>query len=80
MRKPPQQEILYSLIEASDMEWFKSGMGTPSVIAHAMGVDFQHRTIILPEGKFDLDSFLHTVESIRDSLCAAEDILPRLPR
>lgn len=64
MREPPRQEILYSLIEVSDMKWFQDGIGTPSVIAHVVKVDFRCRTIALPEGKFDLDDFLHIAKDI----------------
>ena len=60
----PQQEMLYSLIEASDAKWFQDETETPSVIAHVVKVDLQQRTIILPKGEFNLDNFLHIVKDI----------------
>jgi hypothetical protein len=65
MRLRPRQEVSYSLIEASDTEWSKDGTGAPSVIAHVMEVDFQRRTVTLPEGKFDLGNFLRVVEDMQ---------------
>ena len=64
MREPPRQEILYPLTEALDMKWFQDGVGDPPTIVHTIEVNFQHRTITLPEGKFDLDNFLYVVRDI----------------
>lgn len=66
MRKLPRQKISYSLNEPLNVEQF--GGNLPELVSITTGiveVDFQQHTVILPEGKFDLDSFLRIAKDIR---------------
>jgi len=65
MKIIPQQPVLCSLVEAIDVAWVHGDMlGDPSAVVKVMEVDFRRRTIVLPEGKFDLDHFLRQVRGI----------------
>jgi len=73
MESPARREMSYSLIEPvginvkwSGKGWLTEGM---TAVASPVRVDFQQRTITLPEGKFDLDCFMRI----------AKDICLRLP-
>lgn len=63
MKKPPYQGIPYPLIEITDV-WSPT-LDIAYTVNRTARVDFQHRTITLPGGKFDLDSFLRIAEDVR---------------
>jgi len=59
------QVMRYSLIEAFDAAWFCEDMPELSMTTtEIMEVDFRQHTIVLPEGKFDLEHFLRQAQGI----------------
>lgn len=64
MAKSPQK-MSYSLTKPLNVEWLSADWpGAMETTASVVEVDFQRRTVTLPEGKFDLDNFLRIAKDI----------------